>query len=572
MSAIIVKKMSKNKIFFGVMFLLAIGVNIKYIFCDMGIDSTYQVTMAYRLATGDLMFKHMWEAHQTSAFLCAFLIKIYLFLFKTTTGIVIYLQVLGVLIDGVISYLIYKVANAYSDSKNEAWVMAWLFFIISPKDVPIAEFANMQIWFSMLLGLMLYLFDKTRKKKYLVLTALNLCMVVLSYPSCVILVIGVALLLFWRKQIKAFFIVIAVCIISATLYLGYILSYMSISELGFALKNMLSIEPTHTVGLSNKFRLYAFDFLKIAIILCITYIVSSLFVYGICKFRKKELVFKKEITNILFCALTMGISLYTVIGWKTYERCFYSVSFVAIIITGFQYRKKIPENIRYLYICGTLISIMNFLATILLTDLNLLTSIPYLLIAVVVAVLPIAEMLKEFNGNVKMIYFIKGIIVFGTFCLVFRSIYIIRPIYSWISPITEVSSIVKEGPAIGMISEYMGPYMQNESMKEWKEYVKEGSAIYLIGGGIDTLGYLYADTVIAAPSVMSTPGYNKSISNYWEINPEKYPDVVIASCWYGEMEPALLENEWIMQWLNEEFKAQYYIDGKYWRYYYRDMK
>ena len=122
---------------------------------------------------------------------------------------------------------------------------------------------------------------------------------------------------------------------------------------------------------------------------------------------------------------------------------------------------------------------------------------------------------------------------------------------------------------MGVISEYMGAYMQNETMKEWKQYIHDGDAIYLIGGSLDTLGYLYADTTVAAPSLVPTPGYNESILDYWEMNPEKYPDVIIASCWYGVENSMLTEDSWIMQWIEQEYRPQYVIDGKYWRYYFK---
>ena len=48
---------------------------------------------------------------------------------------------------------------------------------------------------------------------------------------------------------------------------------------------------------------------------------------------------------------------------------------------------------------------------------------------------------------------------------------------------------------MGIVSEYMGPYMQNETMKEWDQYIEEGDVVYLIGGSLDTLAYLYSDTV-----------------------------------------------------------------------------
>lgn len=51
----------------------AVIVNVKKIFTDFMIDSEYAVALSYRLARGDEMFTQMWEPHQTSAFLGAFL-------------------------------------------------------------------------------------------------------------------------------------------------------------------------------------------------------------------------------------------------------------------------------------------------------------------------------------------------------------------------------------------------------------------------------------------------------------------------------------------------------------------
>ncbi len=157
----------------------------------------------------------------------------------------------------------------------------------------------------------------------------------------------------------------------------------------------------------------------------------------------------------------------------------------------------------------------------------------------------------------------------GTAFLVFKNVYLFRPLIYQANTIFEVGGIVKEGPAVGIITNYMGAYIQNESIKEWKEYIKEGSRIYIVGDLLDTLGYLYLDTEIAAPSVMCTPWYNESILEYWKMNPDKYPDVVIASCWYGDMNDGLEQNGWILKWIEEDFQPAYYVDGKYWRYYFK---
>lgn len=243
--------------------------------------------------------------------------------------------------------------------------------------------------------------------------------------------------------------------------------------------------------------------------------------------------------------------------------------FITIIIIGLRYTNYLSADALYLYNCGTTISIFNFIATLLLTDLRFIDSIPYLLIAVIVAFLPISEMLRTVNNifNTKKLF--KALLLCGILFLVFRNIYIIKPFNSQIQPITAIRGIVKEGPAFGMISEYMGAYMQNESVKEWEQYVPNGSSIYLVGSSVNALGYLYSDTTIAAPSVMSTPWYNDCIPKYWTLNPDRYPDIVIVSCWYGELDPLLDKNTWIFKWIDEDFKPSHYVDGKYWRYYFK---
>ena len=249
-------RLFSNKIIGFVLILLAIGLSIKYVFVDVGIDAEYQIVMAYRLATGDVMFKGMWEAHQTSAFLCAFFIKIYLSVFQTTTGLVLYLQIVGVVIDAFISYSLYVTVNKYLGSKNVAFAMAWVFFVVSPKDVPVAEFANMQLWSCMMLCIMMLLYHVTRKKSYLIYAAFSLCVAVLAYPSCLILLLGIGFVsvCFWEK--KDFLILVAVCCTVGMAYVFFLLTKISLSEILFSLEHMLAIEPTHTVGVGIKFVAY----------------------------------------------------------------------------------------------------------------------------------------------------------------------------------------------------------------------------------------------------------------------------------------------------------------------------
>ncbi len=565
------QRFDKDRILSILLITVAVLINIKYIFVDFGIDAEFQISMSYRLATGDIMFKEMWEPYQMSAFLCAFFIKLYLEIFKTTTGIVLYLQVIGVLLDALISIFLYQIVQKYLDSKKTAFLMAWVFFLAAPKDIPIADYTNMQIWFSMLLCICLFLQYKTGKKRFIVFAALSLCAAVLSYPSCLLLYLGVIGILLYRKDLKNSLILTGICILVGGLYLCLIFSQVPMNEFGNIIHNMLAIETSHSMSVGARFWLYCKDFAQIALVFSVSYGISFAVIRVFLYKKIRDKVVCGIITDMVFILCSIIIGLYTVLCWKDYVRYSYSVVFLALIVIGIKYFGKMSADKKYLYLCGTVVSILQFISTLLLTNLVFVASVPFLLIAVLVSFLPLSEMLCMVDVRKSVNTFVRVFLIICLVFFVFRNLYIIRPMQGDVCSILNIGSVVKEGPAIGIVSEYMGPYIQNESIKEWEQYIEEGQSIYLIGGSLDTLGYLYVNTEIAAPSLVPTPGYNEAILDYWKMNPDKYPDVIIASCWYGKLNSELEEDSWIMQWIEEEYCPAYYVDGKYWRYYFKEL-
>lgn len=87
---------------------MAVFCGLIWAVTNISYDGMYQISMSQRLLTGDKMFLEMWEPHQTSAFLSAALMWIYEKVFGTTTGIVLYLQICGIVIRGAVAVLLYK--------------------------------------------------------------------------------------------------------------------------------------------------------------------------------------------------------------------------------------------------------------------------------------------------------------------------------------------------------------------------------------------------------------------------------------------------------------------------------
>mgnify|MGYP004587796251 CR=1 FL=1 len=101
----------------------SIVATVKIIFFGFDIDEQYAVSMAYRLVQGDRMFLEMWEPHQTSAFFSAAFLWLYMQLFHTLKYSVLFLRIVGVVTQLLISILTYRTFRKFV-TENTAFVIA----------------------------------------------------------------------------------------------------------------------------------------------------------------------------------------------------------------------------------------------------------------------------------------------------------------------------------------------------------------------------------------------------------------------------------------------------------------
>ena len=252
----------------------------------------------------------------------------------------------------------------------------------------------------------------------------------------------------------------------------------------------------------------------------------------------------------------------------------YAFPFIVILILGVSNRKLLSDDEKRLFDMAWLISGMSLIATLVLSDNAFLQAVTYMLISICISIIPIYRYF-ETKWDQK---WIRKMCVIGCHIffvlIIFRCVFIHIPFYGrgQIYSLASDIALVKSGPAMGIIAEEEGVARQRDSMAEWKEYIKPGDTIWILGEPVDTLGYLYEDVEVGAPTVMSTPTYNERLLYYWELNPEKYPDVVILASSFGELSWELRANEWLMDWVENEYCADDVIDGHYWRYYIKRNK
>lgn len=569
------KKQNRSYVLFTIM---AVFCGMIWAVTNISYDGMYQISMSQRLLSGDKMFLEMWEPHQTSAFLSAALMWVYEKVFGTTTGIVLYLQICGIVIRGAIAVLLYRTFKR-DLKKSTAFQMAFVFFMISPKDYALPEFSNVQLWYSALLFCCLYVYLRTGKRILLVAGALFLCLEVLAYPSCLIVYPGaVGLLLCYspekRRDILLF---TAICAGTGIAVAGYFVFSIGWETLGQCITGMLSLEPSHTVGAFSKISAYLLDILKTVPVYlaagAAAFFVNRILLKILRRKNSSENLLDKQGKRQLWLLCYAGIFL---VGFfinilSADKRNAYSLFLLFIIVVGAWNAKNLEGEEKKLYYCLNVIGGLGFFATVILSDLPVFSSVPYGLLAILAAWIPISKVqaCTEIKRGIYTCF------VCFVLLLAFRCLYLRTPMTGrgQICSIFSDLSVVRTGPAFGIITNDEGAVIERDSYPEWKKWIRPGDKVWIIGSVVNTSGYLYEDVEVAGPSTMSTPSYNSAVLDYWRLNPDKYPDVIVAESPYQEnMIYELLMNDWLQTWLTEEFQAELVEEGTYWKYFIRKAR
>ncbi len=567
------KVMQKKKInTYSLLLICIVGgvlVNIKSIFADFDIDSEYAIAMSYRMIKGDRMFLQMWEPHQTSAFLLTFFSWLYLSVVKSTAGIAIFLQLMGVLLQLGVTLAVYKVLRKKVDPVMLGFMCVFL-FTVRPKDIVLPEFSNMQIWFSILLFLCLLKYtENQRKKGWLLAASVCLCGEIISYPSCLIVYFVVIGLLFWfsEEKWKDFAVFTAGCALQGAAYVSFFAVRMGgIWALLSSLRRIVTQDESHSEARTlylGPGRYLEFFILSVAM-LCIcavfAFIIKLLIERVSGKYRtfqEKYLLFWK-----LFFLCFSALDILNVLIRR--DRFSYILIFAVMIALGIWGLRECSKEEKRIFITGTLISMGSFVSTLLLTNVDLLPVFKYCILGVMVSFLPIGRLLdnRSIAGKSKK----WGMIALFCLIILFRRGMMVETITEMGANLFDLGGIIQGGPAVGIVTDYMGAYVINTSLPEYNQYVREGENLLLVGEPvIGPIGYLFENTQVSVPSTICTPTFNEMMLEYWKENPEKFPDVIAVECWYGDFH--VPKDSWIMEWIENEYHAEQVMDGKYLRFY-----
>jgi len=542
--------------------LVAVALaSIKSIFTDTGFDNAYSMAMSYRHLKGDTLFNTMWEPHQTSIFLTDLLMFIYHIFVPSYAGVMIYLQIWGTVLFAAICIPLYKLLLPIT-GKNISILACVFFFMARAKQTPFPEFANLQIAFSVLLFLCLTNFIRHQEKKiYLFIGAICLCLEILSYPSCILAYIAVAIILLSQSEKKYRNLIFFTlwCGLFGIIYLSYFLIKLGPTSLLQTISNILGSD-SHGSDSGSVFDItyyqYFYGFIIYSLWGIICFIVAKIIQLLSRKFSIKagcELLPVAGILMLLSETVMLLLQKKTGIDWT----CSVYILPLLLSLVGLSQYSKMTDSEKKIWLSGQYLAIASLIATGLLTDMGLITIVAYFVLGGVVSFIPISHCSKNcfiFLFTVCLLLTIhRGLVVWGY----------ANKGQVWM--VYDVEQIQIKGPCAGIVTDYMTYYTAKTDLEEHSQYIKPtDNVMFVTDYLIDCQEFMIARGGISNCSTIDTPVYTEATIQYFEIHPEKLPDVIAVSCWFDTV-PTLPEDSLIMQWIYENYEVS--GSGSYWRYF-----
>ena len=570
-----------NSIFKVLCIILAVGsalAAIKCIFVGLQMDEEYAMTLSYRLMHGDRLLTEVWDPHQTSAFLLSIIEWVWTTVTGTTTFLMVWCRIVTTFLHFLVCFYLYKTLAIHL-SKMDSFLISMVIFGILPKEFIIPEFSLMTFWFLLLIAIVLYRMkfykkDKMTFRSFLMAASLGLYCVclVLSYPSCAIVVAFILIyLVVRRKDYTPFSLItyLATMLVITIGYFAYLLSYMSVGEIKdnihFALDNCAS----HNQTVFYRFEVAGKD-LIILLAMIIACFLVSLLIFGVIYLIKRSsmgkadkseiLIYVSAISVVVSCLVKIFLNISHVFKIRYgYDNAYIFFIFIFAIIIAFTKKIKLGK-VQSVFI--VISSFLAYVSVMLLTNMNSFRTVKYLSPVIALSLIVIVVASDRENRLYKLLRVIFLIIAFTV--IFHKGMYYPANADDSLN-ITDIRYVIHTSAAKGIFTEYMVGYIYDSTYEDWQEYVEDGDNVFMWNN--NTMPYLNKkDVGISSYTTICTPSYYlSSLNEYYEINPDKYPDVIIVPCWFGELQ--VDPNDSLYIWIDQEYGAKDVYISDYFKYY-----
>lgn len=556
----------------ALLILLAAASVVKTLFVGLEIDEEYALSLGWRLIQGDTLFYTMWEPHQLSALADAALMWPYWAITGTTTGILLYMRIVTLVLKALLSIWFYRTMRRTLTPRT-AFLTALALFVYTPKWFLAPDYISQQFHFTLAAFLCFYGYyaDGCKKLWRLVPGGIFLSLSVLAFPQSAfaapVYLIGMFLLgrRAGEKRIlglpAGMLVTFLTCVACAGVFLVYVLQDMSLRTL-IARATLILNDPQYDFTFAERLALLGSQAADVGKFLAKPGGVA-LAVVGAGIARDIYLRQERPIRNIrywlnilfaLFSAATVLLCLARALRDSSLdERYFCPVLVIAGIWFFRSGRGTAREGLFWL---GYLPGVAAYLFILRSTLLGFSATFMYLTWPAVCAVLALALQTRAAeNGETDPCTpyaldadWADGILLsLLSFLVVCRAFLVLTTGWKPANVLDTELTYLSDGPAAGTWADTETADMYYALERALDPCA--GKKVLLSTGDVHGLAFLMADGTLetAQASVISSTDSDSRFANYYLELPEKEPDVIIYN------DDCVRDLDEFHQWLEENF-------------------
>lgn len=556
----------------ALLILLAAASVVKTLFVGLEIDEEYALSLGWRLIQGDTLFYTMWEPHQLSALADAALMWPYWAITGTTTGILLYMRIVTLVLKALLSIWFYRTMRRTLTPRT-AFLTALALFVYTPKWFLAPDYISQQFHFTLAAFLCFYGYygDGCKKLWRLVPGGIFLSLSVLAFPQSAfaapVYLLGMFLLgrRAGEKRVlglpAGMLVTFLTCLACAGVFLVYVLQDMSLRTL-IARATLILNDPQYDFTFAERLALLGSQAADVGKFLAKPGGVA-LAVVGAGIARDIYLRRERPIRNIrywlnilfaLFSAATVLLCLARALRDSSLdERYFCPVLVIAGIWFFRSGRGTAREGLFWL---GYLPGVAAYLFILRSTLLGFSATFMYLTWPAVCAVLALALQTRAAeNGETDPCTpyaldadWADGILLsLLGFLVVCRAFLVLTTGWKPSNVLDTELTYLSDGPAAGTWADTETADMYYALERALDPCA--GKKVLLSTGDVHGLAFLMADGTLetAQASVISSTDSDSRFANYYLELPEKEPDVIIYN------DDCVRDLDEFHQWLEENF-------------------
>ncbi len=502
------------------------------LFIGFDIDESYAVAMPFRMVKGDRLFLDMWEVHQTSSFLPYLLLRIYYAFTGSADYSVLYLRICALVIHALVSiYVYYAGLLIFKDKAKKDLLLLFAigYFNFLPKWMMSVDFSMQQLWlFTFTLSFLIL--SKEIGWVAVLVTGTTLAMCVLAYPG-MLFVFPFILYYVYKDNRRNVIYLILGCALMAIIFFADILRYMTLSSFISSIPKVF-MDGSHQFNFSQKVLLFAQRWGEVLIqiiILAVPAAVLAEILFRIIDKKRDELTAKKRIFlfGIVFEAMWSAFIILVgpFLAWSPFRlQARYIVQFAVLIPLMFL---LLNRDI----IIIVVLQIVSFAGILITSNVGPASSASYLVVGnlLCAALLPVLgqKLFGSDDTHVNIYYIsISCAILFIISLIMCKGFYMRNTEYVPGNILTKLSK-VNDGPVAGIfVRENEAVRINNVYVTMREETSSDNTILFM---GTDTISLLYPETDFSIPTSISTPAFNEQWVDYYEMYPDKMPDVIFIA-------------------------------------------